>query len=78
MNKIWTLVDGSGVDVKMKNKLHIALATILSSLCGLVIWFVVGRLFLEDVSWMLCFIGYPGVFLGFFGSIVYLYNREFT
>lgn len=78
MNKIWTLVDGSGVDVKMKNKLHIALATILSSLCGLVIWFVVGRLFLKDVSWMLCFIGYPGVFLGFFGSIVYLYNREFT
>lgn len=44
---------------------------------GVVVWMVLGKLLFPGVLWMMCFIGYPGIFAGFFGGIIYLYNHEF-
>ena len=46
------------------------------ALIGLDCWIVAGQFLLEGISWLICFIGYPAVFGGFFGGILYLYKKE--
>lgn len=37
----------------------------------------VGRLFLPGIDWLICFMGYPAMFIGLLGGTLYLYNHEF-
>ena len=60
-----------------KNKLFIFLMIIEMAALGGVVWWVAGRFALQEISWFLCFMGYPGLFIGFYGAILYLYNHEF-
>ncbi len=78
MKSLWKIIDESDVSVNWKSKLYVASSTILSGLLGFVLWLVIGRLFFESMWSMLCFIGYPAVFLGFFNSIIVLYNNDFS
>ena len=78
MKKLWTIVNQLSIKREMKNRLFILFWMLLSAMMGGALWGVLGRIFLPEISWLICFIGYPTIFLGFFGAILYLYNHEFA
>ncbi|MCR5773735.1 MAG: hypothetical protein K6G42_01495 [Lachnospiraceae bacterium] len=77
MNVIWKKVSSLGIKNTLKNKLFIGLMVLVYSGIGTAVWLLAGRLVFPQTEWLLCFIAYPAVFMGFFGGIIYLYNHEF-
>ncbi len=77
MNLIWNKINSLDLSRDKKNKLFIVFMMMVSILIGAAVWFLTGRVFLKESEWLLCFIGYPAVFFGFFGGIIYLYSHEF-
>lgn len=77
MRKIWKYLQQSDLRKGTKNRVFIAFVTMSMSMIGAAAWLLIGRLFLPQMEWLLCFIGYSGVYAGLFGSILYLYNHEF-
>lgn len=78
MRKIWNGVNERNISKEMKNRLYLVSLVLVNMLPGALVWFTVGRLFLPEIEWFLCFVGYPAVFFGFFGGVLYLYNHEFS
>ena len=78
MSKIWSFINGLNVKKNHKNTMFIWISIILYGLIGGVVWGLIGRFILSEISWLLCFIGYPAVFLGMFGGVIYLYTHEFS
>lgn len=76
MKKIWNTVKTLRLKNEYKNKLFILLSVVEYCLIGGLIWLVLGKIYFPGISWLLCFIGYPGIFIGFFGSILYLYRHD--
>lgn len=77
MRTLWELVNKLDVSVIGKNHVFIFCLAIVSGLIGAIVWFLLGKIFLPDISWFICFVGYPCVFIGYFGGVIYLYNHEF-
>lgn len=77
MRKLWTVINGMKLRTAQKNRCFLALMVLICALVGALLWCIVGRLLLPGAEWLLCFIGYPAVFVGFFGGILYLYNHGF-
>ena len=78
MGAIWNRINNFNINDTAKNKLFIALVSVLYGIAGGLIWLTVGKVFLPEIYWGLCFIGYPVVLGGIFGGILYLYNHEFN
>ncbi len=78
MKKTWNMVNLINTKTVTKNMLFILLMMILFGMVGGLLWAVIGRLFLPGLSWLFCFAGYPMIFGGIFGSVVYLYNHDFA
>ena len=45
-------------------------------LIGLLVWGVVRVFALDALPWALCFMGYPGFFIGFIGGIFFLWTKD--
>ena len=78
MKKVWITVNKCNVKCETKNKIFIGLLIVLNALIGGLLWLSLGRWVLPELLWMICFMGYPAVFIGAFGGILYLYNHEFS
>lgn len=78
MQLVWQLVEETELAISTKNRLYITSMTIIDLVLGTLAWCLVGRIFLPGVDWLLCFMGYPAVFGGVIGSVMYLYNHEFS
>ena len=59
-----------------KQYVFILVNMLFFALIGLVCWIIAGQFLTKDISWLICFIGYPAVFIGFFGGVLYLYRKE--
>ena len=75
MKRLWIIVNGFDVKSTVKTKLFLGLLLAMNIVMGAGIWLTVVRLFLPGVDWLICFMGYPAVFMGLFGGIFYLYNH---
>lgn len=78
MKSMWQRIDAIHLDSNKKNIIFIVAMTVKDLLLGAIAWLLLGRMFLSGVEWMLCFMGYPAIFGGVIGSVVYLYNNEFS
>lgn len=78
MKKVWNFIDELKVTRDAKNRLYIWSQIFLYAVIGAALWGIFGRIILSGVDWLLCFIGYPAIFIGFLGSLIYLYNNEFA
>lgn len=78
MKRMWNIIDSFKVKRETKNRLFIWSQIMFYALAGAVVWVLLGRLVLPGIDWLLCFIGYPAIFIGFFGSVLFLYNNEFA
>ncbi len=78
MKKLWNVVNGLAVKSYVKAKIFLWIWIAVNTGIGAGLWFLFGRLFLLGIEWLFCFMGYPAIFVGFFGGILYLYNHEFA
>lgn len=77
MSKLWSIVNKIKLEQIYKNAIYLTALIIINVAIGAVAWLLVGRHFLSEIYWLACFMGYPAVFVGFFGGSIYLYNHEF-
>ncbi len=78
MKRLWNVINEMNIKKKIKNKLYIGVLIAINIVMGGVAWLLFGRLVLPEIEWLFCFMGYPAIFIGFFGGILYLYNHEFA
>lgn len=74
MKKLWNMVNNLKTGKMIKNKIYLALLVFVNIIIGGLLWLLLGRLVLPGIDWLLCFMGYPAMFIGFFGGILCLYN----
>ena len=77
-HEIWNVINEMKIKKEIKNKLYLGVLIAINIVMGGVAWLWFGRLVLPGIDWLLCFMGYPAIFIGFFGGILYLYNYEFA
>lgn len=75
MKKIEKLISTLHMTTEQKQNVFIMFNVLICGIMGAVLWAVVGRYMLSSLSWLFCFMGYPAVFIGFCGSILYLYRK---
>lgn len=78
MKRLWYAINETKISKATKNKLYLGVLIAINVLIGGGAWLLLGRLILPEIDWLLCFMGYPAIFIGFFGGILYLYNHEFA
>ena len=78
MKRLWNVINKMKIKKEIKNKLCLGVLIVINIVMGGVAWLLFGRLVLPGTDWLLCFMGYPAIFIGFFGGILYLYIHEFA
>ena len=91
MKRLWNVINEMKIKKEIKNKLYLGVLiainivkimlfdyTAFGTFLGAGLWLLIGRIFLPGTEWLICFMGYPAIFIGFFGGILYLYNHEFA
>lgn len=77
MNKLWNYIHEKKWNLENKITLFLFVTTLLPATIGFFIWFILHFFVLNKITWALCFIGYPGYFIGLLGGILYLYRHNF-
>ncbi len=78
MKKLWNVVNGLDSKNDVKAKIFLWSWVVANMVIGAGLWFLFGRIFLSEIEWLFCFIGFTALFVGFYGGILYLYNHEFA
>jgi hypothetical protein len=78
MKQLWNVVNGLDVRKDSKARVFLWLLAVANILIGAGLWLLIGRIFLPGTEWLICFMGYPAIFIGFFGGVIYLCNHEFS
>ena len=78
MNTLWNMVNQIHIKNTWKNNLFLVLFILINMVLGACAWLLLGRLILPGTDWLLCFMGYPAVFVGLFGGVIYLYRNQFA
>ena len=78
MKRLWNVINEMKIKKEIKNKLYLGVLIAINIVMGGVASLLFGRLVLPGTDWLLCFMGYPAIFIGFFGGMLYLYNHEFA
>lgn len=76
MSTIWNKIESFNISNRHKTYMFISLTVALSSLLGFMVWYPLHFYMLKEFTWMLCFIGYFGFFIGFIGGTLFLYNND--
>lgn len=77
MKTLWTFINGFEIKISRKNGLYLVILILVNLLIGGLLWGLIGRHFLPGVDWLICFMGYPAVLVGFMGGTFYLFSHEF-
>lgn len=78
MKTLWNMVNQIHIKNTWKNNLFLVLFILINMVLGACVWLLLGRLILPGTDWLLCFMGYPAVFVGLFGGVIYLYRNQFA
>ena len=78
MKTLWNMVNQINVKNTWKNNLFLVLFILINMVLGACAWLLLGRLILPGTDWLLCFMGYPAIFVGLFGGVIYLYRNQFA
>lgn len=78
MKTLWNMVNQIDVKNTWKNNLFLVLFILINMVMGACAWLLLGRLILPGTDWLLCFMGYPAIFVGLFGGVIYLYRNQFA
>lgn len=76
MNIIWNFINSITANKKSKSYIFLTLTTAICALTGLAIWYFIHFFAFKEISWALCFAGYPGFFIGLIGGVLYIYRHD--
>lgn len=76
MDKLWNWVDYKALSRDGKVRIFLCLNCLKYGFLGFVAWLLVSRIALGTVDWAICFVGYPGFFVGYLGGILYLCQKH--
>lgn len=62
--------------VQEKRQIFLILNTLLFGVIGFFVWYVIHFFFLNRIDWLICFIGYPAVCLGYMGGLLYFMRMD--
>ncbi len=72
MNKIWKWVDRHDWSDEGKIRAFLLLNSVCCGLLGLLVWLILRNFAFHTVACAICFVGYPGFFVGLFGGFIFL------
>ena len=78
MKTLWNMVNQIHIKNTWKYNLFLLLFIFINLVLGACVWLLLGRLILPGTDWLLCFMGYPAIFVGLFGGVIYLYRNQFA
>ena len=78
MKTLWNMVNQIHIKNTWKYNLFLLLFIFINLVLGACAWLLLGRLILPGTDWLLCFMGYPAIFVGLFGGVIYLYRNQFA
>ena len=78
MKTLWNMVNQIHIKNTWKNNLFLVLFILINMVLGACAWLLLGRLILPGTDWLLCFMGYPAIFVGLFGGVIYLYRNQYA
>ena len=78
MKPMWNVIAEQKMQKETKTALFIGSMILITALSGFFVWLVLGKIWFPKIDEMLCFIGYPMMLIGCFGSTCYLYQHEFS
>ena len=70
MNTLLLYINTISYKYKNKTCLYLTFNTIIWTLIGLIVWYIIHFLALNSLTWAICFAGYSGFFLGFVRGII--------
>ena len=74
---LWKQIDKLNIDKKHKYRIFLLINSCIYALLGYIVWLIIGKnFFTNKEQWMLCFVGYPAVFGGFFMGMYVLYKMN--
>ena len=74
MKIVWNFSQKIFTNTEREMHFFLLLTTTASCILGFLAWYIIHFFALNTLSWAICFIGYPGFFVGFLGGILYLYR----
>ena len=72
MSGLWKWVDDKNISREAKTGIFLFFNSILWGVIGFVTWIFVSMFALSTWDWALCFVGYPGFFVGYIGGFIFL------
>lgn len=76
LKKLWERIDAKELAQEWKVRLFLLFNCIRYAVLGLLVWLIVSRFALSTIEWAVCFVGYPGVFIGYVGGLIFLCSKE--
>lgn len=73
--KIYEYVNEKVWDRQWETKIFLLCNMLFFMFVGGVAWLLLGRLIWPGLDALVCFIGYPGIFVGLIGGILFLYRQ---
>ncbi|MBE5826470.1 MAG: hypothetical protein E7307_07520 [Butyrivibrio sp.] len=78
MKRLWNVVNGLAVKRNVKIIVFLLIFVAVNICIGMGLWLLFGRILFPGLEWLFCFMGYPAIFVGFFGGVIYIYKHEFA
>lgn len=75
MSRLWEWVDKKNLSEKAKTGVFLFLNMVLYGVLGFLVWMVISRFTLSTLDWAVCFVGYPGFFIGYLGGFFFLCRK---
>lgn len=72
MSRLWKWVDRRKLSRENKTRLFLFLNSLIYSGEGFLAWLLISKFALGTWDWALCFVGYPGFFVGYIGGFIFL------
>ena len=74
---LWKFVGKLNMKRRHRQNLYLALCTLIYAILGAIVWFAFGDDLLgQSLKWMICFIGFPSVILGFLCGVFALFKID--
>lgn len=74
---IWNMINKLSFERKIKHSLFLVTTIVIFALLGTLMWFLFGRrIFGDNIHWLICFIGYPALILGYFLAVLALFKLD--
>lgn len=72
MNRLWNGINKLNYAYEMKIRIFLALNSIIYGLLGLAAWILIRNAACFSAEYIICFVGYPGFFIGYLGGFIFL------